>query len=355
MDRIQVTVVAVVVAALALFGLKIWSERSSDDERVALADPSSIGDLESVHSGGDEHAAVRRGAGRQGKSDRLARLRGSEGRGGASTGRGGTSTEILRDGTGRRGGQVGTSGSRRSRAGQSGASAPSASGAQGRRLGGTGEKRSGLVEFLGAQDPTRPNLFGSRDVGDPEDVALEVKTTEDSDQATESRDIEDADFDEGIKFTEGSELRFPDAGNASGEAGTITFGIEPEWDGSDPTNNSLVQIRSEHQFNNRLELVKNGKYLRFILADNAGREADISVDITHWQQGDPHDVTASWGEERTSLFIDGQLVGTNTYSGSFDIASGTPMFLGSDHAGSNYVGANSTIRDFTLFNNTSHE
>ena len=250
-------------------------------------------------------------------------------------------------GWGAGGGQVGTSGSRRSRAGQSGA--------QGRRLGGTGEKRAGLVEFLGAQNATRPDLFGSGDTGDPEDVALEVKTMEDSDQAAESRDIEDADFDEGIKFTEDSELRFPDAGNANGEAGRITFEIEPEWDGSDATNNSLVQIRSEHQFNNRLELVKNGKYLRFILADNTGREADISVDITHWHQGDPHLLDLSWGEARTSLFIDGQLAGTNTYSGSFDIAPGTPMFLGSDHVGSNYVGANSTIRDFTLFNNTSHE
>ena len=101
--------------------------------------------------------------------------------------------------------------------------------------------------------------------------------------------------------------------------------------------------------------MKNGKYLRFILTDNTGREADISVDITHWQRGDPHDITASWGEERTSLFIDGQLAGTNTYTGALDIAPGTPMFLGSDYVGSNYVGANSTIRDFTLFNSPRHQ
>jgi hypothetical protein len=202
--------------------------------------------------------------------------------------------------------------------------------------------------------PSNPATGGPSESGSP-DIALEVRNTADSEQAARREEIADADDGlDGIKFGNDSQLTFAEAGGASGEAGTISFDVEPDWSGGDATDNSLVQIRAENEWANRLQLVKNGRFLRFILADNTGREADISVPIDSWQPGDPHNVTASWGDGRTSLYIDGRLAGSNTYEGAFDIPPNTPLHLGSDFPSSDYGGANATIRGFTLFKRAQH-
>jgi hypothetical protein len=212
-----------------------------------------------------------------------------------------------------------------------------------------------LLDFLGSQPPSGNEILGDEPDVPEGEVALEVKSTEDTNLASKAEDIDAPDSgDEGIKFTEGSKMTFEQAGGASGEAGTISLDIEPDWEGGAQTDNSLVQIRDPNSFGNRLQLVKNGRFLRFILADNSGREADISVDIRDWEPGDPRKITATWGDGRTSLFIDGQLAGSNTYEGSFDISPTTPLHLGSDFDGSDYSGANGVIRDFTLYTTSRH-
>jgi hypothetical protein len=232
---------------------------------------------------------------------------------------------------------------------------------EGRRpnpLGSTGDGRgrrandnTDIAEFLGSRSTS------SSSVAEPEseEVALEVRTAEDSAQALSKEAVfEPDDGGEGLKFTDQSQLTFAQAGGASGEAGTITFDVEPDWAGSDATDNSLVQIRAENQWENRLQLVKNGRYLRFILSDSLGREADISVPIDEWVPGESHSVTASWGDGRTSLFLDGRLAGSNTYDGQFDISPDTPLYLGSDFRTSDYVGAKATIRGFTVLKTAQH-
>ncbi|MGH7788854.1 MAG: LamG-like jellyroll fold domain-containing protein, partial [Candidatus Binatia bacterium] len=234
----------------------------------------------------------------------------------------------------------------------------SAAVAGGGEVGGLGprvEKKKDLVEFLGSRPQTETDLANAVDENG-DDVALKVAKPEDvAEQGGRDEEVTEADEGEGIKITDRGRMEFPDAGNADGEAGTIAFQVKPEWAGSDQTDNALLQIRQEHQWNNRIELVKNGEFLRFILTDDTGREADISVRITDWQAGDLHDVKASWGDGRTSLFIDGQLAGSNEYTGSVRFSDGTPMYVGADWRGSNYAGLNGTMYDFTVSNTASHQ
>ena len=100
--------------------------------------------------------------------------------------------------------------------------------------------------------------------------------------------------------------------------------------------------------------MKNGECLRFIITDDTGREADISARITNWQGLEEHDVVATWGDGKTTLYIDGQVVGQNKYSGNIKFPEGTPMFVGADWRGSNYNGAKATFNGFTLKKSPSH-
>jgi hypothetical protein len=90
----------------------------------------------------------------------------------------------------------------------------------------------------------------------------------------------------------------------------------------------LVQLRGPNEWSNRLELVKNGEFLRFILTDSTGREADISTRINDWVAGDRHDVSASYGTNAdgpcctTILYIDGREAGRNHYDGPFQPPAG---------------------------------
>ena len=109
-----------------------------------------------------------------------------------------------------------------------------------------------------------------------------------------------------------------------------------------------MQIRQEHEWNNRLEIVKNGEFLRFILTDNTGKEADISARITDWQPNEEKAIEFSWGNGRTEATIDNQVVGRNEYPGELQFEPNTPMFFGADHPGSTYGSASATIGDFTV-------
>lgn len=355
MERGQILVVATVVAALGLFGLRVWSNTGDVDARLAVGDAGGLlggnggsGSEQDFGSGGP------RAAGAWGSRSESASSEGggfSGRRGSSGAGSSGTARAIGGAGSQRRG-YLGQSGSHR--VGSGGISGAHGGGAGAHepetRLAARNEARSQLLDFLGEQPPSGNEILGDNAPDAPEEeVALEVKSTEDTTLASQAEDIEAPDFgDDGIRFTEGSKMTFAQAGGANGEAGTISLEIEPDWAGGAQTDNSLVQIRDPSSFGNRLQLVKNGRFLRFILADNLGQEADISVDIRDWQPGELRKITATWGDGQTSLFIDGQLAGQNTYQGSFDIAPTTPLHLGSDYDGSDYAGANGVIRDFKL-------
>lgn len=353
MERGQVIIIAVVVAALALFGLKIWSDRAAESsldsasERAAqrLARAGGLRGDTSFDSGSDAHdgSGGRPGSMRPGRADggltgmRLGGI-GPDGRGGADVARGGG----VRAG----GGGVDTSGRVRetSRVGIVG-------GESGRLGGPKVQQKDSLVEFLGSQPPTQSDLASPHNA-EGEDVALKIDKVTDIDaQGGEGRNVEDAEDGDGIRINDQSDIQFPN--NVSPEAATFSFKIEPEWAGSDQSDNALLQLRGQHEWSNRLELVKNGEFLRFILTDSTGREADISYRITDWAAHEEHDVQAMYGNGETQLVVDGRVVGKNKYNDpEFNPPRGAPLRVGGDWPGSNYGSANAVIRGLTITNSS---
>lgn len=355
MERTNIVVIAVVVAALALFGLRFFSGGADPVDLASLSAPDRLGssgmnaDLTGGAEGPGGSVAGGRsrmgGFGSSGTRSALGPGRGSNGGSG-----GGGAADVAHAAGARGGGSVGTSGSAGGSSGW-GSSASIAGGDQAGRAAPLAQRRDNLVESLGSRQPIRGDLT-SQPVDRGDDVALQINSTQDIADQGGYAEGEVRDDGQGIEFTENSRVEFPNAGNASKE-GSITFTIKPDWAGGDPTNNALVQIRQEHEWNNRLEIVKNGEFLRFIVTDNTGKETDISHRIIDWQPGEEQIVTASWGKDesgqgRTELSINNQIVGRNEYSGEVEFRPGTPMIFGADHPGSTYSPAQAQINNFTV-------
>lgn len=353
MERNQIFVIAGACVVVGFIGFQMFSG-GHDDEGMPLsraksaaqrggADGDSGGDsADGRYASSGSRAGGESGRGRSGGTGLgLNRNEGSSRREPGS--------RLAQTGLAGRANRDGTVGSGSAAGGSGGGSAVFDRGGS-RHMEGGAPRRSDVVEYLASQPAAsgRSRNSDSED-GDKGDVALELKRPEDANSAGVKKGVEAPNAgEEGLTFTEGSQLAFPDGGNLNGEAGTISFEIEPDWNGNDETNNSLVTLRSEHGWSNRIELVKNGRYLRFILADNVGREADISVPIDSWTPGEAHDIRATWGEQKTALFIDGAKVGENTYT-EF-VRPDASLYVGSDHRGSTYNGAKATFKNFKATN-----
>ncbi|MDX2169981.1 MAG: LamG-like jellyroll fold domain-containing protein [Deltaproteobacteria bacterium] len=350
MERSHILVIAIVVAALALFGLRFFSSSSEDTELAALGRSDRYGGDGGADGGGSARPGERRRLGAMGGAGTDGGRLGPNGERGGGSGRMGAAELANAGGSRLGGGALGQSGSGRS--GEGGGSAIGGSAAAVGKLGTNPSRKADLVDSLGSRPPTQSDLNQPVKPQDGDDIALKLDVPDDiQEQAGREQDVEKPDESEdGIKVSEQGRIEFPNGGNASGDAGSIAFKIKPEWAGADQTDNALVQVRQEHEWNNRLEIVKNGEFLRFILTDDTGKEADISTRITNWQANEEHDVLASWNSEtkRTQLYIDNQLVGENEFNGRLVIREHTPMYVGADWRGSNYSGANATFYGFTV-------
>jgi concanavalin A-like lectin/glucanase superfamily protein len=156
------------------------------------------------------------------------------------------------------------------------------------------------------------------------------------------QDITYSDDGSGVKFGPSSVLAYPNSGNVRGDGGTISLDINPEWNGGDDGDFSLMNLRTPNDPSDLMRLYKNGRYLRFIFADDTGQERDVGVDISNWQAGQPHNVQVTWGDASNALYVDRQLAGQNTYEGTFD-PRGVPMYIGSDVPQAPSTGAGGTI------------
>ena len=155
--------------------------------------------------------------------------------------------------------------------------------------------------------------------------------------------------EDGARFAADSVLAFPDAAHLRGEGGTLSLEIEPDWDGNDPGDFSLLNVRNPNDPNNMLRVYKNGRFLRYIFADNTAQEREIGFDMSDWESGERHEVAVTWGDSTTVLYVDGRAVGRNSYGGSLEIPSGTPMYIGSDIPEAPPSGAGGVISDLRVY------
>jgi len=153
---------------------------------------------------------------------------------------------------------------------------------------------------------------------------------------------------DGAHFAADAQFALPSDGNVDGAAGTISFWILPDWAGDDPGDASIVQLRDRHIWENRLQIFKNGPFMRFLFTDNSGIESGVGTNIRHWKRGEWHMVTATWGDGVTSLYIDGELVGDRTYDGELELNPGMPLYIGSNFPGDG-PGARAALSNFQIF------
>jgi Concanavalin A-like lectin/glucanases superfamily len=162
------------------------------------------------------------------------------------------------------------------------------------------------------------------------------------------------DSGDGARFSTDSQFVVPDGGNLKGDAGTISMWVQPDWAGGDESNASLAQLRNPNQWEDRLQIFKNGVYMRFLMGDTAGQESNIGTNISDWAPGEWHQVVASWGQNENgqlmqSFYIDGRLIGQAPVSGGFNVHPGTPLYIGSDMQ-NGVPGANGAISNFLAYN-----
>jgi len=160
--------------------------------------------------------------------------------------------------------------------------------------------------------------------------------------------------DDAAKFSTESQFVIPDGGKISGDSGTISFNLQPEWGGDDQTDASLVQLRTPNVWDNRLQIFKNGRFLRFLLTDNTGQETDSSAPVDNWQPGEQHLVTTTWGRDEsgqgvTTFYIDGKQVAQRNFDGQLEVPQGTPLYIGSDLPGGG-TGARGSLSHFQVYN-----
>ena len=156
----------------------------------------------------------------------------------------------------------------------------------------------------------------------------------------------------GAKFATNAQFAIPNAGNINGESGSISFNVTPDWAGSDSNLASLLQLRGD-TWENRLQIFKDGPYMRFLFTPDSGVESGAGTNISNWQPGDQHTITATWGmtdsgEPMASLYIDGHLAGQQTYQGRLVVQPNLPLFIGSDYQGG-APGAGGSISSLMIY------
>jgi hypothetical protein len=159
---------------------------------------------------------------------------------------------------------------------------------------------------------------------------------------------------EGCVFNTDSQFAIPDAANLTGEAGTISFCLQPQWSGDAQTNAGLVNLETPHIWENHLKIFKNGSFFRFSIWPNSGIESGVAARIDNWQAGQWHPVTVTFGSDpatganMASMYLDGVLVGQQPYDGQLEVPQ-QPLYIGSDMPNGE-PSASGSLKNFQAYN-----
>jgi hypothetical protein len=181
------------------------------------------------------------------------------------------------------------------------------------------------------------------------------KTTDSAtgDQAIINENVTCGGSGEGCVFDTNSRFAIPDAGNLSGDAGSISFCLQPQWAGNDLSNADLVDLHG-NTWENRFKVFKNDNGLRFLFWPSSGIETGVAARIDNWAAGTWHPVTATYGPNpdtgvnMVSLYVDGGLIGQAPYDSELNLPQ-APLYIGED-VPSGSPAARSSLMNFQVYN-----
>lgn len=154
-------------------------------------------------------------------------------------------------------------------------------------------------------------------------------------------------------FAKDSQYTVPQAGGVQGPSGSVSFWMKPDWGGADKDDAHMLDLSTPNVWENRLSINKNGRFLRFMMFPNTGQEVGVSTLVDDWQAGDAHHVVATWGPQDDGgsiieFYVDGRLVGRDTYDGEFEVPSTNPLIIGNNQGGQ--LGARGGLSGLEIYN-----
>jgi hypothetical protein len=108
--------------------------------------------------------------------------------------------------------------------------------------------------------------------------------------------------------------------------GTIRFEIVSTWEPD--ADIPLVALRTPQTVASRIQLVKNGAFLRFTAADARGFESEVAALVDQWAAGERHVITATWTRDAMALYLDGSLGGEQPLPGPIAHPLGAGLQVG---------------------------
>jgi len=112
--------------------------------------------------------------------------------------------------------------------------------------------------------------------------------------------------------------------------GHVELAMQTDWGGGDGSDHALFAISAPNTWPSRVELLKNGEFLRLVVTETSGFERDVSVHIASLHPG-AHTITASWGQGTAQLAVDDGPPGQFTI-GDVLLAAGSDLLVGSPGA-----------------------
>jgi len=140
-------------------------------------------------------------------------------------------------------------------------------------------------------------------------------------------------FDSGTKtLPTNGYAQFGDIDEISSDAGTLSFKIRPNWHEGSQSDATMVDLGD-----GTMRIRKNVNYLRFEYVNEDGYEGGIGFPITTWQDGEEHDVVATWSGNHMWLYLDGKLVTQGTREGTVSLPGQPRLGIGTADAHSQLV------------------